>query len=81
MMWDWQTISALLLVAAAGLFVLRRVRNLFAGESAGCGSGTGACGSCPSQSPAAPGPALYELGDVRFDDVPTAGKTIDAKGE
>ena len=51
MMWDWQTITALFLVASAGLFVMRRVRNLFAGGSAGCGNGTGACGNCPSSQP------------------------------
>lgn len=45
---DWQITTALLLVAAAAIYLLRRIARLFAGRSTGCGSGSEACGSCPS---------------------------------
>lgn len=42
---DMQTAIALLLVAAAGAFLIRRMLQTVRG---GSGCGTGSCGSCPS---------------------------------
>ncbi len=42
----WQLITTLLIVAAAGLFLIRRIYGLCKGKSTGCGSGS--CGHCPS---------------------------------
>lgn len=50
----WQYISTLIIVAAASFYLLGRMRAVWSGKSAGCGSGASGCGSCPSAEPKTP---------------------------
>jgi hypothetical protein len=47
---DWQLIVALLAVAAAGLFLIRRALRLLQ-SSRESGRACGSCGACPTGSP------------------------------
>ena len=46
--WDWQLVAALVCVAVAAGFLIRRGIRLVKNRSRGCGSG--ACGGCPSDA-------------------------------
>ena len=66
----WQLIATSLIVIAAGLYLLRRIVGVWRGQSAGCGSGTDACGQCPSA-------ATPNQPDVIALDVEFAGRNKD----
>jgi hypothetical protein len=46
---DWQLVVAVVIVAGAGTFLLRRLARMLTGK-AGSGCGTGTCGICPTEN-------------------------------
>ena len=59
---DWQLAIALLCVAFAAGFLVRRGVQLLRNRSRGCGSGS--CGGCPSGAPRS-GKAFVSLGSLK----------------
>ena len=58
----WQDWIAMVLVAVAAAFLLRRGRAALRIEGAGCGSG--GCGACPSARPDEPTVAVLSIGKI-----------------
>ena len=60
---DWQSIVVALIIAAAAVYLARRVwRRLSARESASCATG---CGKCGDETPAAKRVVMVELQGVK----------------
>ncbi|HEV3138589.1 MAG TPA: hypothetical protein VGZ26_11810 [Pirellulales bacterium] len=75
MSFEWQNLTALLVVAAAGVYLTRVAwQNIARRKAAGCGS----CGSCPTGTEAKQ-PQLFAIGPAPRGEEPATNGKLSSK--